>query len=117
MIAAVLAATFLFAGLVKLLRPPRLLALGCMGYMEELTDLQARSIGTSEVAAALALLAGQAFDLKILTITVGAALVALMAAAARTHLRRRELWMLPVNLLLGGAAASLAFTSIASKGP
>jgi hypothetical protein len=115
LIAAVLIVTFLFAGLIKLLRPPQLLALGCMGYMEALTDLQASSIGASEVVAALAILIGQAFDLKILTLTAGAGLAALMAAAAGTHLRRREFWMLPVNLLLAGAAVSLALTSISPK--
>jgi DoxX-like family len=117
LIAALLISTFLFAGLVKLLRPRRLLALDCMGYIEELSDLQARMLGAFEAVAALAIAIGQALELDALTLAVAAGLVVLMAGAAWTHLRRRELWMLPVNLLLAAAAASLVLTSAASKGP
>ena len=112
-LAIILAATFLGSGLIKLTRPREKLASRFMPYMEDLTDGQARWIGTLEVSAAIGLLVPTALNVvAVLTSFAATGLVLLMAAAARTHLRRSELTMLPVNLLLGAAALLLGVTSL-----
>jgi uncharacterized membrane protein len=110
-----LGATFLLAGLIKLSQPREKLAAGCMTYMEDLTDGQVRCIGILEVSAAVALIISLAVNgLLVLTLVAAAGLVVLMTGAARTHQRRREPVMLPVNLLLGGMSLCLFVTHLGS---
>jgi hypothetical protein len=108
--AVILAATFLGSGLIKLTMPREKSAAGFLAYLEDLTDNQARSIGTVEIVAAACLLAALvSATARWLAAAAALVICLLMVGAAGTHLRRRELWILPLNLLLAGIALVLAF--------
>jgi uncharacterized membrane protein YphA (DoxX/SURF4 family) len=112
---SLLAGVFLAAGLMKLTQPLPALAEKGMGFVEDLGEQQVRGIGVLEVAAAIGLVVPAALDLlPVLTAAAACGVVALMAGAAATHVRRREAHMVPVNLVL---AAMALFVAIERLGP
>lgn len=109
--AAILGATFLGSGLVKLTNSREKLAAGFLTYMEDLTETQAKSIGMVETAAGASLVVSlHSATGPWLAGTAAFGVCLLMIGAARTHLRRRELWMLPVNLLIAAMSLALALS-------
>jgi uncharacterized membrane protein YphA (DoxX/SURF4 family) len=99
-VAGVLAAAFLVAGLTKLTQPKEKLA-GQMGWVEDFSPGVVKLIGGLEVLAAIGLILPAALDIVPVLVPLAAVgLVALMAGAAITHLRRHEPQMVVINAVL-----------------
>jgi uncharacterized membrane protein YphA (DoxX/SURF4 family) len=99
-IAGLLAAAFLGAGLTKLTQPKEKLATN-MGWVEDFSPGTVKLIGALEVLAAIGLVLPAALDvLPVLVPLAAIGLIALMIGAAITHGRRRESPMIVVNLVL-----------------
>jgi uncharacterized membrane protein YphA (DoxX/SURF4 family) len=99
-IAGVLAAAFLWAGLTKLLQPKEKLAT-TMGWVEDFSPGAIKLIGALEVLAAIGLVLPAALDvLPVLVPLAAIGLIALMVGAVITHGRRKESPMIAVNLVL-----------------
>jgi uncharacterized membrane protein YphA (DoxX/SURF4 family) len=108
-IQGLLAAFFLGSGLTKLTEPRAKLAAEQMPYMEDLTDRQARGVGALEALAAIGLTLPAALHIiPILTAVAASGVALLMLGAMRIHLRRREVEVLPVNLVLACLALLVA---------
>ncbi len=97
-IAGLLAAAFGAAGLMKLTSPKEKLAASGMGWTEDYSAGQVKTIGTLEVLGAIGL---------ILPAALG--LVLMMIGAAVTHARRKENPMIGVNVVLLILAAVVAW--------
>jgi hypothetical protein len=110
-VAGLLTVTFLGAGLLKLTQPKDKLAASGQGWVEDFSAGQVRLIGTAEVLGALGLVLPPLVDVAPILAPIAAlGLALLMAGAAVTHARRREL--LPnvaVNLVLLLLAAFVAW--------
>ena len=111
-IAGLLAAAYLAAGSLKVLRPTEQLAASGMGWAEDYGTTATKAIGAVEILGALGLilplLTGIAPWLSVVA-AVGLALV--QVGAIVVHIRRGERKSLPVNvvlLLLAVVAAALA---------
>jgi uncharacterized membrane protein YphA (DoxX/SURF4 family) len=114
-VAGVLAAAFLGAGLMKLVQPAKRLADSGMGWVEDFSPGAVKAIGALEVLAAVGLVLPAALDVAPVLVPVAATgLVLLMAGAAVTHARRRENPMIAVNLVL---LALAAFVAVGRFGP
>jgi uncharacterized membrane protein YphA (DoxX/SURF4 family) len=99
-IAGVLAAAFLGAGLTKLVQPKEKLAT-TMGWVEDFSPGAIKLIGALEVLAAIGLVVPAALDvLPVLVPLAAIGLIALMVGAVITHGRRKESPMIAVNLVL-----------------
>ena len=111
-----LAAVFAMAGATKLARSKAMLATqASMAWVEDFDERQIKGIGTLEVAAAVGLIVPAAVEVvPVLTAIAASGVVLLMLGAGATHLRRGELHMLPVNLVLAGIAL---FVAIERFGP
>lgn len=109
-IAGLLALAFLGGGVVKLTQPrERLIALG-LGFAEDFDLRVVRAIGAVEVLAALGLILPAALDVVPVLVPLAAVgVVLLMVGAIATHLRRREVWALPVNVVLIALAVVVAW--------
>ena len=100
-IAGVLAAAFLAAGLMKLSQPKKRLADSGMGWVESFSPGAVKAIGALEVLAAIGLILPAALDIVPVLVPLAASgLVVLMLGAAVTHARRREPQMIVVNAVL-----------------
>src|SRR3954451_25088068 len=89
-VAGVLAAAFLVAGLTKLTQPKEKLA-GRMGWVEDFPPGVIKTIGALEVLAAIGLILPAALDVVPVLVPLAAVgLAALMVGAVVTHARRRE---------------------------
>jgi uncharacterized membrane protein YphA (DoxX/SURF4 family) len=110
-----LAAVLLIAGSMKLAQPKQRLAAAGQAWVEDFDAQQVKGIGVLELLAAIGLLLPAALDLvPMLTPIAAAGVVLLMLGAGATHLRRGELQMLPVNVVL---AALALFIAIERFGP
>ena len=108
-LAGLLAAVFLFAGLSKLVQSTKKLAASGMGWVEDFSPGALKAIGTLEVLAALGLVLPAALDLAPVFVPLAATgLVLLMLGAALTHRRRHEPQMIVVNTVLLALAAAVA---------
>ncbi|MET4923610.1 DoxX family protein [Streptomyces sp. PSRA5] len=109
-VASVLAAVFLLAGVMKLSRTPQQLAASGLGWAEDFGAGPVKLIGALEALAALGLvlppLVGFA---EILAPSAATGLVLLMTGAALTHGRREELRTIAVNVVLLALAAVVAW--------
>ena len=86
-----------------------------MAWVEDFDLRQIKGIGTLEIAAAVGLIVPAAVEIvPVLTALAASGVFLLMLGAAATHLRRGELAMLPVNLVL---AALALFVAIERFGP
>lgn len=105
-----LAAGFAMAGVTKLAQPKEgLLATDRMAWVEDFDERQIKGIGTLEVLAAGGLVLPAALELAPgLTALAACGAVLLMVGAAAAHLRRGEVQMLPVNLVLAGLTLCVA---------
>jgi len=112
---AVVAAVMLMAGAMKLTQPKQRLAAAGQAWVEDFDARHVKGIGALEVLAAAGLVLPAALDLvPVLTALAAAGVVLLMLGAGATHLRRGEVQMLPVNLVLGALAL---FVAIERFGP
>lgn len=106
-VAGLLAAVFLMAGLAKITTPRPKLAEKGMTYVEDFTDGQIKAIGTAQVLGAIGLIAPAFVDgLTWLVPTAAAALMLVMIGAIIVHIRRKEAFVPP--LVLGLLAAFVA---------
>jgi hypothetical protein len=110
-LAGLLAAFFLLAGLTKLAKPKdRLLDSPNMGWAADFPPGLIKLIGALEVLAAIGLILPAALDTATVLVPLAAAgLVLLMAGAAVTHGRRKEGQAVVINLVLLAIAAVLAW--------
>jgi uncharacterized membrane protein len=104
-----LAVAFGMAGVMKTFMPLEELAQKLPWVAESGAGL-VRFIGISELAGALGLLLPAATRIKpILTALAGLGLLVVMVLAAGFHVMRGEVQALPVNFVLGGLAAFVAW--------
>lgn len=105
-VAGVLAALYLLAGVTKATRPKDKLR-ESMPWVEDLSPGLVKFIGTAEILGALGLILPKLTDIggNPLTALAATGLVIIQAGAIPVHLRRGEQKVLPVNvvLLLGAA--------------
>jgi hypothetical protein len=115
-LAGLLAALYLFAGMTKLLQPKERLAESNMAWVEDFDGRQVKAIGAVEVLGAIGLVLPWALDIApVLTPIAATGFVLLQAGAIRTHQRRGEMQMLPLNgalLLLAAVVAVLRFAQL-----
>ena len=108
-IAGLLAAAFGAAGLMKLTSPKEKLAASGMGWTEDYSAGQVKTIGTLEVLGAIGLILPAALGIaEILTPLAAVGLALTMVGAAVVHAKRGEGQMIPVNVVLGGLALFVA---------
>ena len=108
-IAGLLAAAFGAAGLMKLTSPKEKLAASGMGWTEDYSAGQVKTIGTLEVLGAIGLILPAALGIaEILTPLAAVGLTLTMVGAAVVHAKRGEGQMIPVNVVLGGLAIFVA---------
>lgn len=108
-IAGLLAAAFLAAGLMKLTQPKQKLVASGQGWAEDVSPGVVKAIGALEVLAAIGLILPAALDiLPVLVPLAALGLVAIMIGAAITHARRKEISSIPVTLVLLVLAAMVA---------
>jgi len=109
-LAGLLAALYLTAGTTKLLKPKdQLLAQGNMNWVEDLDGGQLKALAALEILGALGLVLPWALDVApVLTPLAAAGLAVIQAGAIRTHLRRGEKQVLPLNVVLLVVAAVVA---------
>jgi uncharacterized membrane protein YphA (DoxX/SURF4 family) len=99
-VAGVLAAAFLVAGLTKLTQPKKKLA-AQMGWVEDFSPGVIKTIGALEVLAAIGLVLPAALDIVPVLVPLAAVgLVLLMVGAVVTHARRHEPQLIVVNVVL-----------------
>lgn len=104
-----LAFAFGTAGFTKLTQPLANLA-QMMPWTTAVPSEMVRFIGAAELAGALGLLLPALSRIKpLLTALAGAGLLVVMVLAAGFHLTRAEYGALPINLVLGGLAAFVAW--------
>jgi uncharacterized membrane protein YphA (DoxX/SURF4 family) len=99
-IAGLLAAAFLVAGLTKLTQPKEKLA-AQMGWVDDFSPGAVKGIGALEVLAAIGLILPAALDVVPVLVPLAAVgLVVLMVGAVVTHARRHEPQLIVVNVVL-----------------
>jgi uncharacterized membrane protein YphA (DoxX/SURF4 family) len=110
-LAGILAAAFLFAGLGKVTQPrEKLVAQKNMAWTEDFSEGPIKLIGVAEILAAVALIVPPLVGVATwLTPLAALGLVALMIGAAITHLRRGETQNVVVNLVILVLAAIVAW--------
>ena len=109
-VAGVLAAAFLGAGLMKITQPKKKLADSGMGWTEDFGDGAVKAIGALEVLGALGLILPAVFDVATVLVPIAATgLALLMLGAAVTHARRKESQMIVANVVLFALAAFVAW--------
>lgn len=108
-LAGVLAALFLAAGAMKLSRPKEALA-STMGWVESFSAGTVKLIGTLEVLAALGLVLPAVTGIAPVLVPLAATgLVLVMVGAIVVHLRRGEVQMIGINVVLLVLAAVVAW--------
>jgi len=109
-VAGVLAAFFLAAGVTKLTQSRRkLLANPNMQWVEDFSAGTLKLIGTAEVLGALGLILPGALDIAPILVPLAAVgLAVIMAGAIVTHARRKEWKVLPINVVVLILAVLLA---------
>jgi uncharacterized membrane protein YphA (DoxX/SURF4 family) len=104
-IAGVLAAIFLLAGLTKLTQPKEKLAT-TMGWTKSASSATVKTIGTLEVLAAIGLILPAALHIAPVFVPLAAlGLVLVMVGAMVTHARRNERQAIVANVVILALAA------------
>lgn len=108
-IAGILAAMFLTAGVLKLTQPKEKLLASNMKWVEDFSGSTVKFIGTMELLAGLGLILPAALDIvPILTPLAATGLGIIMIGAIGTHARRKEPQNVAVNVVLLALAAVVA---------
>ncbi len=109
-IAGLLAAAFLAAGLMKLAQSKERLAASGMGWVDDFSPGMVKMIGALEVAAAIGLLLPAVLDIAPILVPLAAVgLILLMVGAILTHGKRGETSNIVVNAVLLILAAVVAW--------
>jgi hypothetical protein len=109
-LAGVLAAAFLAAGAMKVVRTKEQLAGSGMAWVEDFSPGMVKVIGLLEVLAAIGLVLPPAVDIAPVLAPVAAlGLVLMMIGAAVVHVRRKELNTIAPSLVLLVLAAVLTW--------
>jgi uncharacterized membrane protein YphA (DoxX/SURF4 family) len=109
-VAALLAAAMLAAGLMKSLQPKEKLIASGLGWVEDFPLPLVRFIGVAEVLAAIGLILPPLLDIATIFVPLAATgLVLMMIGAIVVHARRKEYQALPVNIVLLLLAAFVAW--------
>ncbi|GHH28224.1 DoxX family protein [Lentzea cavernae] len=105
-----LAAVYLAAGLMKLVRPrEQMVASGSFDWAKDMSDAAVKGIGAVEVLGALGLVLPWLTGIApVLTPIAAVGLVVVQVLAARVHLKLGETKSLPVNVVLLLLAAFVA---------
>lgn len=104
-----LAGMFLMAGVTKTFTPVAELA-KMMPWVADSSALLVRFVGVSELLGGLGLILPALTRIRpVLTVAAAAGLVVVMVLAAGLHVYRGELSGLPINFILGGLAAFVAW--------
>jgi uncharacterized membrane protein YphA (DoxX/SURF4 family) len=110
-IQGLLAAAFLMAGLMKLVKSRADLEAKGMGWVEGFSDGQVKAIGAVEVLGGIGvILPGALGIVPVLSGVAAAGLVLTMVGAAITHVRRNELPVVAPNVVLGALAGYVAYS-------
>lgn len=114
----VLAAMFLMAGMMKVMKGQKGLMENPMtAWAEDVPDGRIKMIGMLEALAAVGLVLPWALDITpILTPLAGLGLVAMMIGAAALHKKRGENSAIMMNLMLAALAAFVAWGRFADLG-
>jgi uncharacterized membrane protein YphA (DoxX/SURF4 family) len=97
-VTALLAAVFLAAGAMKVVRPKQALAEGGLAWVESFPAAGVKAIGGLEVLAAVGLVLPPLLSISpILSPAAAIGIILLMVGAAITHLRRHEPQLMGVN--------------------
>ena len=105
-----LACAFGMAGVMKSTQPIDALVQGGMAWAAEMPVAMVRFIGISELLGALGLILPAATKIKpSLTPLAALGLLTIMILAMAFHLSRGEAQALPINMVLGGLAAFVAW--------
>ena len=105
-----LAGAFGMAGFLKSTQPVDALAQGGIAWASQVPLPMVRFIGISELLGALGLIVPAATKIKpILTPLAALGLLTVMILAMAFHLSRGEAQALPINIVLGGLAAFVAW--------
>lgn len=100
-IASLLAAAFLGAGLMKVSQPKEKLAAANMGWTEDFSAGTVKTIGALEILAAIGLILPAALGIApVLTPLAALGIALVMVGAAITHARRKESQMIVFNAIL-----------------
>jgi uncharacterized membrane protein YphA (DoxX/SURF4 family) len=100
-IASLLAAAFLGAGLMKVSQPKEKLAAANMGWAEDFSAGTVKAIGALEILAAIGLILPAALGIApVLTPLAALGIALVMVGAAITHARRKESQMIVFNAIL-----------------
>ncbi len=109
-IAGLLAAAFLAAGLMKVAQPKEKLVASGMGWAEAFSPGTVKLIGALEIAAAIGLIVPALLGIVPVLVPLAAlGLVLIMLGAIVTHARRGETPMAVVNVVLLVLAAVVAW--------
>lgn len=109
-IAGLLAVLFLASGAMKLARSNEQLAASGMGFAEDFSKGAVNAIGVLEILAAIGLILPAVLDIAPVFVPLAAVgLVLLMVGAIITHLRRRELPAIGVNVIFLAMAGLVAW--------
>ena len=109
-VAGVLAAAFLAAGLMKVLRPREQLVKSGMTWAEDFSPTMVRAIGALEILAAIGLILPALLDVAPVLVPLAAlGLVLMMIGAAVVHARRKEYSAMAPSLVLLVLAAFVAW--------
>jgi uncharacterized membrane protein YphA (DoxX/SURF4 family) len=105
-----LAVAFGMAGVMKSTQPVEALVEGGIAWAAQVPLLMVRFIGVSELLGAVGLILPAATKIKPgLTPLAALGLLTIMILAMAFHLSRGELQATPINILLGGLAAFVAW--------
>ena len=107
-LAGLLGAIYLLAGVTKLTQPKDKLVSN-MAWVEDFSAGQVRAIGAVELLGAIGVVLPWALDIApVLSPLAATGLALVQVGAMRTHLRRGEKQLLPINLTLFALAAVVA---------
>jgi len=110
-VAAALAAAFLASGVLKLVWSRERLAGAGMGWATQFSARSVKGIGVLEILAAVGLVVPAALGIApVLAPLAATGLVLLMAGAIVTHLRRREMQPVAMNLIFLALSAFVAWS-------
>jgi uncharacterized membrane protein YphA (DoxX/SURF4 family) len=109
-VAGVLAAAFLGAGLMKLAQPRKKLVDSGMAWVGDFGDGAVKTIGALEVLGALGLILPAVLDIAPVLVPIAATgLAVVMLGAVVVHARRKEPQSIAVNVVLLALAAFVAW--------
>lgn len=109
-VAGVLAAAFLAAGLMKVLRPREQLVKSGLTWAEDFSPTMVKVIGGLEILAAIGLILPALLDIAPVLVPLAAlGLVLMMIGAAVVHARRKEYSAMAPSLVLLVLAAFVAW--------